>query len=100
MPITKDDVEKIAELARLDLTAREIDSLAGQLSSIIAYFDKLNELDTTSVAPMSHCATASEDSEPALREDVIRPSLGTKSATESAPDAQSGYFRVPKVIGG
>lgn len=98
MPITKADVEKIAELARLELTAQETESFTGQLSSIISYIDKLNEIDTTNVPPMSHCSTATGDSEYALRDDVVGPSLGTQIATENAPDPEEGYFKVPKVI--
>ena len=99
MPITKTDVEKIAELARLELTTDETDLFTAQLSSIIAHVEKLNELDTSEVLPMSHCATGG-DVEYTQREDRVMPSLGQKLAVESAPDAESGYFKVPKVIGG
>ena len=98
MPITKDDVEKIAELARLELTTEETESFTGQLSSIISYIDKLNEIETANVRPMSHCSTATGDSDYALREDVVGPSLGADLATENAPDAEAGYFKVPRVI--
>src|SRR5215813_9757870 len=100
MSITRDDVEKIAELARLELTADEVVSFAGQLSSILGYIDKLNELDTSGVEPMSHCSTAGEQPDELRREDNVAPSLGQKIAVENAPDAEDGYFRVPRVIGG
>jgi aspartyl-tRNA(Asn)/glutamyl-tRNA(Gln) amidotransferase subunit C len=100
MPITKTDVEKIAELARLELTAEETDSFTGQLSSILVYIEKLNELDTADVPPMSHCSTAGDDTEYARRDDQARPGLGQQLAVENAPDAEAGYFKVPKVIGG
>ena len=100
MPITKTDVEKIAELARLELTTKETDLFTEQLSSIIGYVETLDQLDTADVAPMSHCASAAGDAEYPAREDQVRPSLGQKLATENAPDAESGYFKVPKVIGG
>jgi aspartyl-tRNA(Asn)/glutamyl-tRNA(Gln) amidotransferase subunit C len=99
MPITKTDVEKIAELARLDLTGEEAESFTQQLGSILAHIEKLKELDTSAVEPMSTC-TSGDDSDYALRDDAVRPSLGSKVATENAPDAEAGYFRVPKVIGG
>jgi len=99
MPITRTDVEKIAELARLELTEAEADSFTNQLSAILGYIDQLNELDTADVSPMSHCATAEDDTGPALRDDVVRPSLGQQAATANAPDAEAGYFKVPKVIG-
>jgi aspartyl-tRNA(Asn)/glutamyl-tRNA(Gln) amidotransferase subunit C len=100
MPISKVDVAKIAELARLELTTEETESFTGQLSSILGHIDKLNELDTTDVPPMSHCSTAGRDAEYARRDDVTRPSLGQRLATESAPDSEAGYFKVPRVIGG
>lgn len=100
MPITEADVEKIAELARLELTGEEKASFAGQLSAILGYIDQLNEIDTTDVAPMSHCSTAGEDTRYALRDDQVRPGIGQQAATQNAPDAEAGYFKVPKVIGG
>ena len=100
MAITRIDVEKIADLARLELTAEEAELFTEQLSSIIGYVEKLNELDTTDVPPMSHCAPAGGDSEYARREDEVRPSLGQKLALENATDSEGGYFKVPRVIGG
>jgi aspartyl-tRNA(Asn)/glutamyl-tRNA(Gln) amidotransferase subunit C len=100
MPITKDDVLKIAELARLELTDAETISFTTQLDSILNYIDKLNELDTTDIEPMSHSIAASDDREYPLREDVMQPSLGQQVAVENAPDKEAGYFKVPKVIGG
>ena len=99
MAITRADVEKIAELARLDLTAEETGLFTDQLSSIIGHVEKLNELDTADVQPMSHCVPGG-DTEYAKRDDQVRPSLGQKLAVENAPDAEAGYFRVPRVIGG
>ena len=103
MAITTADVEKIAELARLELTPEETESFTSQLSSIITHIDKLNELDTGSVAPMSYRSTATgggESAESAWRDDIVVPSLGAKRATENAPDHDAWYFKVPRVIGG
>ncbi len=100
MPITRTDVEKIAELARLELTAEETESFTIQLASILNHIDKLNELDTSNVEPMSHCSTATGDIDYARRDDRARPSLGQSIAVENAPDQESGFFKVPKVIGG
>jgi aspartyl-tRNA(Asn)/glutamyl-tRNA(Gln) amidotransferase subunit C len=100
MGIARADVEKIAELARLELTSEETDLFTEQLSSIISHVEKLNELDTTDVQPMSHCAPAGGDSEYAKRDDQVRPGLGQELAVENAPDPEAGYFRVPRVIGG
>lgn len=100
MPITRPDVENIADLARLELTAEETDLFTEQLGSIIGYVEKLNELDTTDVPPMSHFSPAAGDSESAMRDDRVRPSPGQKLALENAPDSEAGYFKVPRVIGG
>ncbi len=100
MPITRIDVEKIAELARLELTSEETDLFTDQLSSIIGHVEKLNELDTTDVAPMSHCVPTGGDAGYGMRDDEVRPSLGQRLAVENAPDSDDGYFKVPRVIGG
>jgi len=100
MPLNIEDVEKIAELARLQLTPDEAASFARQLSAILEYMAKLNELDTSSVEPMSHSANATGGTDHAIREDAVRPSLGQQVATANAPDPESGFFRVPRVIGG
>jgi aspartyl-tRNA(Asn)/glutamyl-tRNA(Gln) amidotransferase subunit C len=97
--ITRGDVEKIAELARLELSDDEAELFTEQLSSILAHVEKLNELDTTSVPPMSHCAPAGGDTEYTKRDDEVQPGLGQKLAVENAPDSEAGYFKVPKVIG-
>src|SRR5260370_25857934 len=100
MAITRSDVEKIAELARLELTTEETDLFSEQLSAIIGHVEKLKELDTTNVQPMSHCVPTGDDAEYALRDDLVRPGLGQRLAVENAPDPEAGYFRVPRVIGG
>ena len=100
MGISKADVEKIAELARLELTAEEAGSFTDQLSSILGHIDKLNELESIDAAPMSHCSTVDTDTEYTLRDDLTRPSLGQDVAIDNAPDAEAGYFKVPRVIGG
>jgi aspartyl-tRNA(Asn)/glutamyl-tRNA(Gln) amidotransferase subunit C len=100
MAIAKDEVEKIAALARLELTPEETDSFTRQLGAILSYVDKLNELDTSDIEPMSHCATGAEDTDYSQRDDLVRPGLGQRLAVENAPDSEAGYFKVPKVIGG
>ena len=102
MPITKEEVEKIAVLASLDLTASEKESFAAQLSSIVTYIDKLNQLDTSNVEPMSHCTvtqTETGSGSYADRDDTVVPSLGQDAVLKNAPDPERGYFKVPKVIG-
>jgi aspartyl-tRNA(Asn)/glutamyl-tRNA(Gln) amidotransferase subunit C len=100
MPITKDDVKKIAELARLELTPEETESFTVQLDSILGYIDKLSELNLSEGEPMSHSIILGEDSESACRDDLVSESLGQEVAVANAPDTEAGYFKVPKVIGG
>jgi aspartyl-tRNA(Asn)/glutamyl-tRNA(Gln) amidotransferase subunit C len=100
MPITRMDVEGIAELARLELTPEEADLFTEQLSSIIGHIEKLNQLETADVPPMSHCVPADDDMEYAMRDDQARPGIGQQLAVENAPDSEAGYFKVPRVIGG
>jgi aspartyl-tRNA(Asn)/glutamyl-tRNA(Gln) amidotransferase subunit C len=88
------DVEYVAKLARLEFTHEEKNKLTAELNDILLYIDKLNELDTKGVAPMTHAIAVTN----AFREDVIHPSLGTEIAIANAPDARGEFFRVPKVI--
>ncbi|HKV39942.1 MAG TPA: Asp-tRNA(Asn)/Glu-tRNA(Gln) amidotransferase subunit GatC [Blastocatellia bacterium] len=99
MPLSHGDVKKISDLARLDLTPGELDSFTQQLGSILSYVDKLNELDTSNIEPMSHSVTAIPDGAYVIREDVTKPSLGQQLAVENAPDTEAGFFNVPRVIG-
>ncbi len=99
MAITRTDVEKIADLSRIELTVEETDLFTEQLSSILAHVEKLNELDTEDTLAMSHCAPGG-GVEYTKRDDEVRPSLGQEIAVENAPDTEAGYFKVPRVIGG
>lgn len=100
MPITQSEVEKIAELANLELTAEEKQSFSVQLAAIIEYIDQLNELDTSAVKPWQHRSAGEMISSDVTREDLVEPSLGQQKAVEQAPDHDDGQFLVPRVIGG
>jgi aspartyl-tRNA(Asn)/glutamyl-tRNA(Gln) amidotransferase subunit C len=95
--LTHDDVDRIAELARLALTDRERDLFARQLADILTYADQISRVPTDGVAPTSHV----QFEQSVLRDDVVRPSLPREEALANAPDAAkaAGLFRVPKVIG-
>jgi aspartyl-tRNA(Asn)/glutamyl-tRNA(Gln) amidotransferase subunit C len=95
--IGEEEVRRVADLANLALTEEEIARMAQDLSGILAHVDKLNELDTTDVEPMSQVLYDADESG-ALREDRERSTLGNHDALASAPLAGSGYFKVPKVI--
>ncbi len=93
--VTPETVEHVARLAHLSLTAEERATFARQLDTILAYAESIQTLDTSGVEPMSHVAGAG-----VLREDTPQPSLDRETAMKAAPDADSGLFRVPRIIGG
>jgi aspartyl-tRNA(Asn)/glutamyl-tRNA(Gln) amidotransferase subunit C len=95
---TRDDVRRIATLARLQLTANEEALFARQLGDILQYVETVRGVDTTGVAPTAQALAAPT----ALREDESCPSLPREAALAAAPDAarDAGLFRVPRVIGG
>ena len=95
MAVTLKDVEHIAELARLKFSDEELKSFTHQLNEILNYVEKLNELDTESVEPLSHPVEGNN----AFREDELRPSLNREEALKNAPDSDGEFFKVPKVIG-
>jgi aspartyl-tRNA(Asn)/glutamyl-tRNA(Gln) amidotransferase subunit C len=98
MPITESDIEKIAELAHLEITPEERKSFTPQIAEIVAYVEQLNELDTSLIEPATGGLTPEHAGTNAAREDSVRPSLGQQTALDQAPDPASGHFRVPKVL--
>lgn len=98
MPITESDIEKIAQLAHLEITPEERRAFTPQIAEIVTYVEQLNELDTSRIEPATGGLTPEGERTRASREDVVRPSLGQKLALDQAPDPASGHFRVPKVL--
>ena len=98
MPITQDEVARIAELANLELTNEEKNAFSLQLAAIVDYIDQLNELDTSNVRAWQHSSAGEAITSFASRVDEVTPSIGQAKALENAPDAADGHFRVPKVI--
>ncbi len=94
MPLTLQEVEHIARLARLNLTDEEKSRYREQLSAILAHVAKLAERDTTDVPPMS--AVFGGDSR--LRPDRARKPLSPEDVLRNAPDAVEGQFRIPPVF--
>ncbi|MCK5087603.1 MAG: Asp-tRNA(Asn)/Glu-tRNA(Gln) amidotransferase subunit GatC [Melioribacteraceae bacterium] len=94
MSVTKKDVEHIAKLARLEFNDEEINDYTQQLNKILEYVDKLNELDTENVEPLSHPVEGSN----VFREDELKPSVSRDDALVNAPDKTDEFFKVPKVI--
>ena len=98
MPITEADVEKVAQLAHMDITPDELKVFAPQMADIVAYVEQLNALNTASVPPSLGGLTREGEETDSARDDVTAPSLGQETALAEAPDAASGHFRVPKVL--
>jgi aspartyl-tRNA(Asn)/glutamyl-tRNA(Gln) amidotransferase subunit C len=92
--ISREEVEHIASLARLELTESEIEQLESDLSRILEYVGQLSELDTSAVPPTAHVVVQ----EDVLRDDVPRPSLPTADILANAPHAEEGFFRVHAVL--
>ncbi len=94
MKITLKEVEHVARLARLELTAEEKERMRAQIDSILSYIDKLNELDTSAVEPTSHVLPMIN----VFREDEVMPSLSQEEVLVNAPDRHELFFRVPRIL--
>jgi len=94
--LTQKDVQRVAELARLELTGNELDLFTRQLGDILTYVEQIRSLDTTGVPPTSHVLNRPVD-----RDDTLVASLSREDLLANAPDAaiESGLFKVPRVIG-
>ncbi len=90
----KMDVKHIALLARLSLTEEERERFGSQLSSILSYVGKLNEIDTSGIESASHVLEMKN----IMREDELRSSLPVDDALMNAPDRSGNFYRVPKII--
>ena len=98
MPITEADIEKVAQLAHLEIDAEELKIFGQQITDIISYVEQLNSVDTANVEPAIGGLTPEGERTDTTREDEVQPSLGQKVALAEAPDPAAGYFRVPKVL--
>ena len=88
-------VKHVAYLVRLGISEEEAQKFSEQFSSIIDYFNMLNQVDTTNVAPASDIANA----ENVLRDDMVKPSMSREEFLKNAPQSARGYVRVPTVLG-
>lgn len=96
MSVTRKEIEHIAELARLHLNEHEIEEYTVQLNKILEYVEKLNELDTENIQPLSH----PNEGVNVFREDIVYTSVDREDALKNAPSKTDEFFKVPKVIGG
>ena len=94
MELTRAEVEKVALLARLELPDAELTRLTRELSAILHYFEQLDEVDTTGVAPMAHAMELTN----VLADDEPRPSLDREAALANAPKRDGACFLVPAVL--
>ncbi len=94
MHIQKEDVEKIAKLAKLQFSDDEIEKFRGHLEEILTYVNKLNELNTDGIEPTYYVQHTGD----VMREDQVKPSLPCEEALKNAPAQDKGFFRVPKII--
>ena len=94
MKLNRKDVEHVALLSRLELSETELDKYTGQLDAILEYIDVLNQVDTSAVEPMAHVLEIRN----VMRADQVQPSLPREAALQNAPDAEDGFFKVPKIV--
>ncbi len=94
MAIDNNTVDKIATLAKLEFNDNAKEEIKEDLNKMLHFVDKLNELDTDNVEPLIYML----DEEQVLREDDVKGHVTQKEALKNAPDADSDYFKVPKVI--
>jgi aspartyl-tRNA(Asn)/glutamyl-tRNA(Gln) amidotransferase subunit C len=93
--ISAADVAKVARLARLDVTAEEIERMTSQLDGMLEHFADIDALDLGSVEPMTQPYPLVN----VLRPDVVQPCLDRDEVLAAAPAAEDGHFRVPPIIG-
>jgi aspartyl-tRNA(Asn)/glutamyl-tRNA(Gln) amidotransferase subunit C len=94
MKISKEEIEHIALLARLSLSEEEKALFGTQLSSILDYMEKLNELDTRNIEPTSHVLSLNN----VMRDDIPTPSIMREDALMNAPSGKEKFYKVPKII--
>jgi aspartyl-tRNA(Asn)/glutamyl-tRNA(Gln) amidotransferase subunit C len=94
--LTRDEIQRVAVLARLKLSDAELDSLTSELAQILGHMDQLNELDTEDVEPMVHAIELKN----VFRADEIRESLPRDEALANAPKSDGRYFQVPQILEG
>jgi aspartyl-tRNA(Asn)/glutamyl-tRNA(Gln) amidotransferase subunit C len=92
--LTEDEIKKIANLARLELTPQEVSLYTKQLGTIVEYISQLSKVDTTDVVPM----VTPTDMTPHYRVDEVKPGLGGEAVTANAPEKSGNLFKVPAVL--
>ena len=97
--VSVEEVDRVAELAHLELTPQESGAMLGDLNAILDYVAELNELDTTGVVPLAQVNELVDAAgKGALRVDLRQPSLDRATVMAQAPETDQAFFKVPKVI--
>jgi aspartyl-tRNA(Asn)/glutamyl-tRNA(Gln) amidotransferase subunit C len=94
MEFTREQIDYVAHLSRIDLTEEERELFGAQLASILAYMEKLNELDTSDVPPTAHVMGLRN----VFRDDAERPSTAREQMLANAPAKAYGCYLVPKIL--
>ncbi|AFL99841.1 glutamyl-tRNA(Gln) and/or aspartyl-tRNA(Asn) amidotransferase, C subunit [Desulfitobacterium dehalogenans ATCC 51507] len=94
MKISREEVEHVALLARLELTEEELMTNTEQLNSILDYAVMLEKLNTDDIRPTAHAVPLHN----VLREDLVKPSMDREKVLANAPDAKEGFFKVPRIV--
>jgi len=94
MKINKDTVRYTANLARIELSDKELEHFTGQIDKILGYVEKLNTLDVTHLEPTSHALELKN----VYREDIVKKSIPAQDAVKNAPSRENNLFKVPKII--
>lgn len=94
MKIDKETIDRLAHLSRLQFSEKETTRMQGDLENMLTFIDKINRLDLDGIAPLVYM-TEGEDE---LREDVVIKTITKDEALKNAPDRDTDYFRVPKVM--
>lgn len=95
MALSESEVRHVAMLARLALTDEQVDTLRGELNSILGHIDTIRQLDLDGVEPMTHAVPLVNET----REDVVRPGLPRDLALKNAPESEAGAFVIPRIVG-
>ncbi len=98
MSLTLPDIDRLAQLARLDLSASERAHMLTDLNAFFAVVEQMRAVDTTNIAPLAHPLSAVQDMPLRLRADAVTEGNIRDAALRNAPDAQDGLFLVPRVV--
>ena len=98
MPLTSHDIDRIANLARLELSSTESERMLTQLNGFFGIVEKMQAVDTSGVQPLAHPVAVMQDVVLRLRDDLVTETNRRDANMQNAPAAEKGYFLVPKVI--